>query len=142
MRPWLLLATAVSLIAVGLGMIYEAVASGQAHFALFVIVPVVYGSSLFLALGSFLLLGGTLLLFLSSMGRASWESEEPESELPSAYADAREGGEPTESNGSFGGFLLIGPVPIAFGNRQGMRPYVVLMGLILIVALVLFVLLL
>lgn len=142
MRLGFLLAAAISLLGMGLGMIYEAVASGEAHFALFVIVPVVYGSSLFLALGSFLFLGGILLLFLSLTGSASWESEEPVARHPSANTDAREGGASKESQGSLGGFLLIGPVPIAFGNRQGMMPYILLMGLILVVALVLFILLL
>lgn len=146
MRSRILLLAGLLALATGVGLISLAVANGQAHFALFLIVPVFYGASPLLALGSLLLIGGLLLVFLSPVwdgGAEEWEPAEPPVGSPlaaSAATPVPPGG--SKPRASYGGFLLIGPVPVVFGNRQGLMPYLVLLGVLMVVAIVLFLFLL
>ncbi len=83
----------------------------QAAFVLFV--PVLYGTSTLFAVGvGFLLLTFVLLFLTLSSGPppVGHRMAAPPSGGPSP---------------DVGGFLLHGPVPILFGNRQEMWPYLV-----------------
>ena len=122
----------------------EAFLSGGAHFALVVVIPVLYGSSPWLALGALGIFGGIVVLLgfwtvpleESGEGRGS-------PPLPTANPGASTStspGNPPRSGTSYGGFLLIGPVPILFGNRREMMPYVLAMGILLVVGVLLFIL--
>ena len=97
------------LLALGAALIVDAVLRGSAHAALILIVPVLTGGSLEFLVGVVLLFIGLLSLPLLSLASAMESEEEVE---PS-------GGKPA-STGS-GGVVLIGPVPIFFGEWAGMR---------------------
>jgi uncharacterized membrane protein len=79
-----------------------AVASGGAHAALIVIIPVFYGSSLLFLAGVALVIAGFLTLPLTLA------AEEPE---------GAPAGPP--SGVSSGGLVLIGPIPIFWGSASG-----------------------
>jgi len=123
MRPvvWL----PVLVFAAGVVCIAIAVASGEAEVSLVLIFPVFSGSS-----GLFLL--GTLLIVLSffvgfamltmgqlEMGRFEQEIGKP----PEQHAVKKES--------KFGGVVLVGPVPIAFGSDRGIAVIMLIIGIVL-----------
>ena len=97
------------LLLAGAVLIVDAVVRGAAHASLVLIVPVLTGSS-----GEFLL--GVLLVFLGLLSVpflllsiGGWE------ELPPSA------GTPSSEHSGAGGVILIGPVPIFFGEWAGLR---------------------
>lgn len=133
MRPSVVLALGLLLLVSGIGLLAVGFMTGGAHFALIVIIPVIYGSSLYVAAGGALLVFGIFLTFLGGAATAGYTGDD--GPLPSSASSA--GGSKT----SYGGFLLIGPVPIVFGNRGSWLPYLLVMGLITVLAVILVVLL-
>jgi len=115
----------------GLVLIAYAVATGEAEVSLFLIFPVFSGSS-----GLFLL--GTLLMVMSfivgfamlAMGQVelqaaqalSWKTDEPQTR---AEAPKKE----------FGGVVLIGPLPIAFGSSRAMALFMLVLGIVVAIVL-------
>ena len=103
---WVERAVPPLLLVTGAALVGYSVATGQAQFYLFLIVPVVTGHSIALALGVVALVVGLLLIPWSFAGPA----EEPEpiagSSMPSAGA----------STGGSGGVVLVGPIPFFWGS--------------------------
>ncbi len=131
--PWLL---AMLCLGGAIGAIAGAVFRGGATVGVFLFVPFVAGSSPLLLLGVVLLVVGFFALSWAMASRAG-EALEPRSAGPKAPVPG--GG--AASRTSYGGFLLIGPVPVVFGNRPGWLPYLVALAVITVVALLIFVLL-
>jgi uncharacterized protein (TIGR00304 family) len=96
----------VVLLVAGGALVAFSVADGGASVSLFVIIPVVSGSSLSFLLGVLLLFVGFLSL---PFALASEEEDEP---TVGDRATARS----EESGGGFGGVVLVGPVPVVFGS--------------------------
>ncbi|MCI4345549.1 MAG: DUF131 domain-containing protein [Thermoplasmata archaeon] len=124
-------AAALALLLGGIAAAGAAVERGEAHLYLLLIFPVVTGSSALFGLGALGIVAGIVLLFLSL-------GEDP----PTREGSVRGLGARQESAGS-GGVVLIGPVPIFFGNwrNPGRRAYwvaVALGCLLLLVALAFF----
>lgn len=98
----------IALMAVGAMALIAAVATGEAKFALVVIVPVIYGSGALVGGAILAIFAGVFLLFLS------FGSHDPAVE-----------GKPNESSSrtknEWGGVILIGPVPIVFGSAGQLR---------------------
>jgi len=97
------------LLAAGAALIVDAVLRGSAHAALIFIVPVLTGGSSEFLVGVLLLFLGLLAFPAVSLSASMWSA----SEEPAA-------GGPTSSGGT-GGVVLIGPVPIFFGEWGEMR---------------------
>lgn len=83
----------------------DALLRGSAHAALVLVVPVLTGSSAEFLVGVLLLIVGFLSLPLLVSG---------------TYADERETGSADTEAPRHGGVVLIGPVPIFFGEWRGM----------------------
>jgi uncharacterized membrane protein len=112
-------------LAVALATLTLAVLEGGAQGAFVLFVPVLYGTSTLFAVGVGFLLLTFVLLFLT----LSWgASQGPPQGAPS--------GDPHASP-QVGGFLLVGPVPIIFGNRQSLWPYLVPLAVATLLAVVL-----
>ena len=103
---------AVAALLAGVALVALSVAEGRASVALFVIVPVVTGSSLPFLLGVVLIAVG----FLSMPFALVAESNESDLALPERDA-AEQAGPP--ARGGVGGVVLVGPVPIVFGSWKG-----------------------
>ncbi len=102
-----------------------ALLEGGAQGAFLLFVPVLYGTSTLFALGvGFLLLTFVLLFLTLSFGTSPAGRETP-------------GPSPGAGSPQVGGFLLLGPVPIVFGNRREMWPYLVPLAVATLLAVVL-----
>lgn len=120
-------AVAVALVLLGSGAAALAYAAsiGQATFALVLIVPVLVGTGPWAFLGGLLVMAGLFLGFAALASR-------PAAEVPGAGAPPP----PTEERRA-AGFVLIGPVPIAFGSTRALAVAMLVLALL---ALLLFVL--
>jgi len=126
-RTWLPIAMFVG----GLALIGSAVAMGEAEVSLFLIFPVFSGSS-----GLFLL--GTLLIILSfivgflMMAAGQLEMQSMMVGDKSARSPASQGGGPRKE---FGGVVLVGPFPIAFGSRRSVALFMLVLGIVVAIIL-------
>jgi uncharacterized protein (TIGR00304 family) len=113
---------------VGLCLIAAAIISGDAEVALFLIFPVVSGSGWAFLLGALLIVASFLLWFLT---------------LGIGWHEAGIGPPPTEGKphfgtgeehtASYGGVILIGPIPIAFGSDKKIALLMLMAGIVLAV---------
>lgn len=96
----------------GIGIVIAAVATGEAEVQLFLIFPVFTGSSWMFIAGTLLILAsiivGMVLLF-TGQGYFEQQYEPGAHEAEPA---------PKKRNTEFGGAVLIGPIPIAFGSNE------------------------
>ena len=102
-----------------------ALLEGGAQGAFVLFVPVLYGTSPLFAVGvGFLLLTFVLLFLTLSLGalREGDRTAAPPWGGPSPEV---------------GGFILLGPIPILFGNRREMWPYLVLLAVATLLAVLL-----
>jgi uncharacterized protein (TIGR00304 family) len=107
----------------GLVVIGIAVASGEGEVSLVLIFPVFSGSS-----GLFML--GTALIVLSFMtGFFMMIRNQLETVQPDVYPVGKDALRPAKTE--FGGVVMVGPIPIAFGSDKKMVFAMFLIGLIL-----------
>lgn len=119
----------MGLFAAGVACIAASVLVGETEVSLLVIFPVFTGSS-----GLFLL-GTALVVFSFVVGFASLMIGQ--AELAGAMLSPREGGPATRSAGvdkKYGGLVLIGPVPIAFGSDRNTALMMLVVGIVLAIA--------
>lgn len=105
---------------------------GYAHFALFIIFPVIYSDNPISAIPFALIFIGILLLMLSPFATPveyRRERGEPEFQRP-PYEHVQE-----KKERKFGGVILIGPIPIIIGND---RKLLYVAGAIAIIILLIF----
>lgn len=115
----------IALFVSGIALIAAAVATGEAEVSLFLIFPVFSGSS-----GLFLL--GTLLIVLSFVagfimlmfGQLEFNRLQIESSTPVGLPGQRK-------KTKYGGVVLIGPVPIAFGSDRNLAVLMLILGIVL-----------
>ncbi len=117
----------VGLFAGGVVLIAAAVAAGEAEVSLLVVFPVFSGSSPLFLLGTLLIvmsfIVGFLMLALGQMqagGAGNWPID-----------GARETGAPVSTKKGFGGVVLVGPVPIAFGSDRRIALIMLIVGIVL-----------
>lgn len=127
----------LALIAMSVILIAEAFRNGGAHLALVLVIPVIYGNSVFLAAGSLLLVLG---IFMALAGLAMGEEVQPRAVTTDRALKGTAA--PSRSNTTYGGFLFIGPVPVVFGNKEKMLPYMMAMVVVTVLAVVLLLILL
>ena len=104
-----------------------ALLEGGAQGAFILFVPVLYGTSTLFAVGvGFLLLTFVLLFLTLSFGalRGPVGGRAPAAGSPSPPPEV-------------GGFLLVGPVPIVFGSRKDLWPYLVPLAVATLLAVIL-----
>ena len=123
----------------GIFLIAVSVATGEADLSLVVVFPVISGTGGVFLLGMLLTVAGLLLGFaLMVIGKTEWaDHQEPARTGESGLHHAR--GEKREVR--YGGVVLIGPIPIAFGSNMRMAVTMLVVGIIIaivILALILF----
>lgn len=134
------------------GLIAFALLHGGATAGVFLIFPFVAGSSPSLGGGVLLLVVGFFTLFFGLAASASEGGTGPEPEESAGEGSLTRGSSPAaaargagtgrpQPRVSYGGFLLIGPVPVVFGNREGWAPYLVAMAVVALLAILVFALL-
>ena len=140
------LVVALVLFGAAVGLIAFALLHGGATAGVFLIFPFIAGSSPSLAAGVLLLVVGFFVLFFALARMGSLEEPEEPGEgrsLPSAgTGPATAGPRAPSSRVSYGGFLLIGPVPVVFGNRHGWLPYLIALAVVTLLAVLVFAVLL
>jgi uncharacterized protein (TIGR00304 family) len=137
-KAHLRVAVPIALFVSGVICIAAAILAGEAEVSLFLIFPVFSGSSGLFMLGTVLILltfiTGFMLLTIGQL------------ELASAASEPQDMGYAEDSSGAdrkFGGLVLIGPVPIAFGSDRKIALAMLVLGIVLaIVAVVVITLLL
>lgn len=122
----------------GLGLLAWAAIRGDLSVHLFVIVPVVSGSSGPAALGMLLVMGGLvgwLLMGSPGRGRAPGGSQPSTRPPPGEQASEGSGPPPSDETGRDtrgGGIILLGPIPIAWGSDRESLLGVVVAAIVLI----------
>lgn len=123
----------------GMCLIAASVVTGEADLSLVVIIPVISGTGGVFLLGMLLIVAGLVLGFvLVAMGQTEWTDHKElartgENGLHHARREKREV--------RYGGVVLIGPVPIAFGSNMRMAITMLVVGIIIAIvtlALILF----
>jgi len=121
-----------ALLAIGGGLIAASIATSEGQLILILFIPVFVGSGL---LGLFGILAVFIGLFLS-MTSYAWG--------PGALRLEPEGMEPVSPVGppppaptrtarrKFGGFVMIGPIPIIFGSDQRIATWMIVLGFVLL----------
>jgi uncharacterized protein (TIGR00304 family) len=114
----------------GLALIATAVAAGEADVSLVIIFPVFSGSSLGFLLGVLLIVSSFIVGFILM----ATDNEKPE-ERTGAASDAMSSSEP-RSRTEYGGVILLGPIPIAFGSNKRMALIMLVAGVILAIVVI------
>lgn len=116
--------------AAGIGLIGLAVAQGDADVSLFLVFPVFSGSSGTFVLGTaFILLSfvsGFILLAMGQVEVASMDLRRAVDEVDGTGRRAKT---------KYGGVVLVGPVPIAFGSDQKIALAMLVVGIVVAVTL-------
>jgi len=123
----------------GMCLIAVSVATGEADISLVVIIPVISGTGGIFILGMLLIVAGMVLGFaLVALGQTEWASyQKPARADENGLHHAK--GEKRETR--YGGVVLIGPVPIAFGSNKKIAVTMLVVGIVIAVvtlALILF----
>lgn len=115
----------------GLALIASAVATGEAEVSLFLIFPVFSGSSGLFLLGSLLIVLSFIVGFLM-MAAGQLEMQSTMIGDESDRAPVPEGGGVRKE---FGGVVLVGPFPIAFGSSRSMALFMLVLGIVVAIIL-------
>lgn len=116
----------IALFGGGLGLIISAVATGEADVSLFLIFPVFSGSSGLFLLGTVLIILSFIVGFLMlAMGQLELQTSGP---WPQSSAGPDAAREPVKKE--YGGVVLVGPIPIAFGSSRSMALFMLILGIV------------
>lgn len=113
-----------ALFACGVALIALAVATGEADVSLVVIFPVFSGSSLMFVTGVLLMIAGFVAFFFGMFG--AFARGVPDTESKNAEGEPR-----GRIERRYGGVVLIGPVPIAFGSDRRTATIMLVIGVVL-----------
>lgn len=103
----------------GLALVGFAVARGEVHVALLLLVPVVYGTGVAATSGMLLLMAAGILWVIGGARDAADRPEAtPRADLAERAPDRRGGG-----------VVLLGPIPIVWGDAR-VRPWLIAIGLL------------
>jgi uncharacterized protein (TIGR00304 family) len=127
----------VVLFAAGICAIVASVASGESEASLVLIFPIVSGSGPLLLLGIVLIFTSFLAGFAMMVIAAGRVGALDFGDVPTDMQ-----GKAPEKRTRYGGVVLIGPVPVAFGSDMKMARIMLVIGVILAVAFIVALLLL
>ena len=120
-RLWIPIAMFVA----GMALIATAVATGEADMSLVIVFPVFSGSSLLFLLATLLVISSFIVGFvLMAMDHERTE------ERVEAASEGMSSGAP-RSRAEYGGVVLLGPIPIAFGSNKRVALIMLVVGVIL-----------
>lgn len=117
---WVLFLSAIGLIAVS-------TLIGESQFGLFLIFPFVIGSGLIAIAGIALLFFAMLILFASFAKQMS-QSERPINALSEELHES--------THRKYGGVVMIGPLPIAFGSDSRIAVTMMIVGIIIFLVII------
>ena len=123
LRPfiWVPIAVFVS----GIACIAAAVAGGEADAHLFLIFPVFSGSSWPFILGTLLIVLSFFVGFaMVAIGGMDADQPQPGSVEPRSPATA-------QRKTTYGGVVLVGPIPIVFGSNKSIAIFMLMIGIVL-----------
>ena len=123
LRPiiWIPIAVFVS----GIACVAAAVAGGEADVSLFLIFPVFSGSSWLFILGTLLIVLSFFIGFaMIAVGGTEADRSQPGSVEPRSPAT-------TQRKTTYGGVVLIGPIPILFASSKNMAILMLIVGIAL-----------
>ncbi|KAA8922083.1 DUF131 domain-containing protein [Thermoplasma sp.] len=110
-------------------------AIGIAHFALFVIFPVIYGSGLSIIPFLLIFLGIVLMFFAPFQFSHSTDRIF----IPPEYDDhENETAEEKKEERHYGGLIMIGPIPIVFGNDRNLIYISIAVAILIILVFILY----
>jgi uncharacterized protein (TIGR00304 family) len=124
-RHWIPIALFIG----GFCTIFASVATGEADVTFLLIIPVFTGSSLLFLLGT----GLILLSFV--VGFVILAAGQAEVEQATGAGSAVVPAVVKEKRTSFGGVVLIGPIPIAFGSDRRMAVIMLVVGVVVAILL-------
>lgn len=129
-RTWL----PIALFAAGVALVIAAVSAGLAELTLFFVFPVITGTSAVFLLGVLLIVLGFFVGFiLMMMGQLEidyhMEHEVHEGRWKYPVPPPSE-----EQKTQYGGVILIGPLPIAFGSSRNIAIFMLVAGIVLLIA--------
>lgn len=119
------------LVLLGVGLLVYGAMRGDLRVGLFLVIPYVYGTGLLPFLGFVLLMIGGFLWLTSGFQRIGTEGYAPASDQRDAWEPR--GGGTGERRTKHGGFVLLGPIPIVWGNDRKVLPWLVAAGVALFV---------
>lgn len=151
-RSWRIVALALLVAAIGAAA--YGVSAGLMEFALLIVFPVLYGSSGFVLVPALLLFGAFGAWFAANVSdaraaagadagayrgeRPEWAPREDEdwTVRSGARHETAERALPERERGraKWGGVVLLGPIPVAFGNDRRLLVVLVTLALLLVVA--------
>lgn len=123
LRPiiWFPIAVFVS----GIACIAAAVAGGEADVRLFLVFPVFSGSSWLFILGTLLIVLSFFVGFaVIATGGTEADQSRPGSVKPRSPAT-------TQRKTTFGGVVIVGPIPIVFASSKNMAIFMLIVGIVL-----------
>ncbi len=128
----------VALFAAGVALILASVATGQADVRVFALFPVFSGTSSLFLIGVLLVvlsfLAGFAVIMKGESGEPRSSAGVPEPLDAQAPPEDVSGGQKRRTE--FGGLVLVGPIPIAFGSNRSIAILMLIAGTVLVVALV------
>lgn len=125
MRRWWLVS--IALLAASVAVLGASVATGDGEVGFFLIFPFIVAWGPLAMVGAALLLLSLLWIFIGI-----WRASEVATTGSGGPAAS---GEQAGREKRFGGVILIGPIPIAFGSDKGMAKSMLLLGVVLFVVL-------
>ena len=117
-------------IVAGIALIAIAVATGEADVSLFVIVPVFSGSSIVFLLAILLIISSFVVGFVLM----AMEREGSEEEIQTGSDGASKG--TLRPKMQYGGVVLLGPIPIAFGSDKRIALIMLAVGVIIAIVVI------
>jgi len=103
----------------GISLVIFSIMEGEAKIGLLFIVPILYGTGVYLALGVLLIFSSFMMFFLF-LGHPSVERSEIKREETT-----------THEGSSYGGVIFIGPIPIIFGKDKSVAKKMMYLGLLI-----------
>lgn len=123
----------ILLVLLGLAALVYAAFQGDLRVGLFLIIPYAYGSGILPFLGFVLVMAGAFLWMTSGFQRIHAQEGDYDyrggPEPPRAHSPDLGGGARSERRVKHGGFVMLGPIPIVWGNDKRMLPWLILLGL-------------
>ncbi len=101
----------------GISLVIFSIIEGEANIALLFIVPIIYGTGAYLAMG-ILLIFLSFIMFFIFLGHPRVGSREIKRTK-------------TEKESSYGGVIFIGPIPIIFGKDKSIAKKMMYLGLLI-----------
>lgn len=118
------------LVLLAVGLLAYAAFQGDLRVGLFLIVPYVYGTGILPFLAFVLLMVGAFLWLTAGFERVraapGWEPSSPDPPRAGGWEDARDDERPRTRSG---GFVLLGPIPIAWGSGKRLMPWLLVIGI-------------